>query len=156
MTTRIGVFGANGRMGRMIVKAITEAEGVALAAAGVRAGSADIGADAGALAGLGPVGVAPTDRTDEFLDAGRDLLGERWPHLEVAGCTLLGISVSDLSSADAVQLGLDLDGHDHRRLDHVLDDVRSRFGHEAVVRASLLGRDDGRSVPMLPDVPSGR
>lgn len=96
----------------------------------------------------------PTDRTDEFLDAGRDLLAERWPHLEQAGCTLLGISVSDLSSADAVQLGLDLDGHDHRRLDHVLDDVRTRFGSSAVVRASLLGGDDGRSVPMLPDVPS--
>lgn len=98
--------------------------------------------------------VQPTDRTDEFLDAGRDLLAERWPHLEQAGCTLLGISVSDLSSADAVQLGLDLDGHDHRRLDHVLDDVRTRFGSSAVVRASLLGGDDGRSVPMLPDVPS--
>lgn len=98
--------------------------------------------------------VQPTDRTDEFLAVGRDLLDERWSHLEVAGCTLLGISVSDLSSADAVQLGLDLDGHDHRRLDHVLDDVRGRFGSDAVVRASLLGRDDGRSVPMLPDVPS--
>ncbi len=98
--------------------------------------------------------VQPTDRTDQFLDAGRDLLGERWPHLEANGCTLLGISVAELSSADAVQLGLDLDGHDHRRLDHVLDDVRDRFGHDAVVRASLLGRDDGRSVPMLPDVPS--
>lgn len=98
--------------------------------------------------------VQPTDRTDEFLAAGRDLLGERWAHLETAGCTLLGVSVSDLSSADAVQLGLDLDGHDHRRLDHVLDDVRGRFGGGSVVRASLLGGDDGRSVPMLPDVPS--
>lgn len=97
--------------------------------------------------------VQPTDRTDEFLDVGRDLLGERWAHLETAGCTLLGISVGDLSSADAVQLGLDLDGHDHRRLDHVLDDVRDRFGHDAVGRASLLDRDDGRSVPILPDVP---
>ncbi|WP_436796270.1 DNA polymerase IV [Actinospongicola halichondriae] len=98
--------------------------------------------------------VQPTDRTDEFLAAGRDLLGERWPHLESAGCSLLGISVADLSNADAVQLGLDLDGHDRRSLDHVLDDVRERFGHEAVVRASLMGRDDGRSVPMLPDVAS--
>ncbi len=96
--------------------------------------------------------VQPTDRTDEFLDVGRDLLAERWPHLDEAGCTLLGISVSDLSGADAVQLGLDLDGHDRRRLDHVLDDVRDRFGASAVVRASLLGCDDGRSVPMLPDV----
>lgn len=98
--------------------------------------------------------VQATDRTDEFLAVGRELLAERWPHLDEAGCTLLGISVSDLSGADAVQLALDLDGHDHRHLDHVLDDVRHRFGHQAVVRASLLGGDDGRSVPLLPDVPS--
>ena len=93
-----------------------------------------------------------TDRTDEFLAAGRDLLAERWPHLHDAGCTLLGITVSDLSSADAVQLALPLDGHDRRVLDHVLDDVRERFGTDSLRRASLLGRAGDRSVPMLPDV----
>ena len=92
-----------------------------------------------------------TDRTDLFLAAARDLLAERWSHLQDAGCTLLGFTVSDLMPADAVQLSLPLDGHDHRHLDHVLDDVRGRFGASAVVRASLLGRDDGRSVPVLPD-----
>jgi DNA polymerase-4 len=91
-----------------------------------------------------------TDRTDLFLAAGRDLLDERWRYLQEAGCTLLGVTVSDLAPADAVQLSLPLDGHDHRALDHVLDDVRSRFGRGAVVRASLLGHAD-RSVPMLPD-----
>lgn len=92
-----------------------------------------------------------TDRTDEFLDVGRELLAERWPHLRQHGCTLLGVSVSELSSADAVQLGLDFDGHDRRRLDHVLDDVRTRFGDGSVTRASFLGRDQGMTVPMLPD-----
>ena len=92
-----------------------------------------------------------TDRTDEFLAAGRDLLAERWPHLQQAGCTLLGVTVSDLVPADAVQLSLPLDGHDRRDLDHVLDDVRDRFGADSVMRAALLGRDDGRSVPLLPD-----
>ena len=92
-----------------------------------------------------------TDRTDVFLATGRDLLAERWPHLAAEGCTLLGVTVSDLTPADAVQLALPLDGHDHRELDHVLDGVRRRFGSTSVVRASLLGRDDGRSVPMLPD-----
>ena len=92
-----------------------------------------------------------TDRTDEFLGVGRDLLAERWPHLRAAGCTLLGVSISELSSADSVQLGLDLDGHDHRALDHVLDDVRGRFGASSVVRASLLHAGRGISVPMLPD-----
>ncbi len=97
-----------------------------------------------------------TDRTDEFLAVGRELLAERWPHLRTSGCTLLGIAVSDLSSADAVQLSLAFDGHDHRRLDHVVDDVHARFGDTAVVRASLLGRST-RTVPMLPDPgPPGR
>ena len=94
--------------------------------------------------------IEPTDRTDLFLGVARDLLHERWPHLEQAGCTLIGITVSDLGPADAVQLALPLDGHDHRRLDHVLDDVRVRFGSGAVVRASLLGRDHA-TVPLLPD-----
>jgi DNA polymerase-4 len=94
--------------------------------------------------------IEPTDRTDRFLTVARDLLDERWLHLEVSGCTLIGVTVSDLTPADAVQLSLPLDGHDHRRLEHVLDDVRVRFGSDAVVRASLLGREHA-SVPLLPD-----
>ena len=97
-----------------------------------------------------------TDRTDEFLAVGRDLFEERWPHLQSAGCTLLGVTVSDLSAADQVQLSLSLDGHDHRVLDHVLDDVRTRFGAGSVVRASLLDGRSGPAVPLLPDpVPDG-
>lgn len=69
MVTRIGVFGANGRMGRMILRAVLEAGDAALSAAGVRAGSADSGADAGALAGLSPVGLMATDRVAEVLAA---------------------------------------------------------------------------------------
>jgi 4-hydroxy-tetrahydrodipicolinate reductase len=69
MATRIGVFGANGRMGRMIVKAVAEAGSAALAAAGVRPGSADLGVDAGTLAGLPPLGLATTDRNAEVLAA---------------------------------------------------------------------------------------
>lgn len=69
MTTRVGVFGANGRMGRMILKAAAEAADITLVAAGVRAGSADLGADAGVLAGLGATGLATTDRDAEILAA---------------------------------------------------------------------------------------
>jgi DNA polymerase IV len=36
-------------------------------------------------------------------------------------------------------------------LDATLDDVRERFGSGAITRAVLLGRDQGLSVPLLPD-----
>lgn len=94
---------------------------------------------------------APTDRTDLVLEVARELLDTRWAHLRDVGCTLVGVTVSDLAPADAVQLTLDLDGHDRRALDHVLDDVRGRFGSAAVTRASLLGVSRGPGVPIVPD-----
>lgn len=94
---------------------------------------------------------AATDRTDLVLAAARDLLDARWAHLREVGCTLVGVTVSDLTPADAVQLTLDLDGHDRRTLDHTLDEVRDRFGSRAVTRASLLGQSRGPAVPVLPD-----
>ncbi len=36
-------------------------------------------------------------------------------------------------------------------LDGALDEVRERFGTGAVTRAVLLGRDQGISMPLLPD-----
>ena len=32
-----------------------------------------------------------------------------------------------------------------------MDDVRDRFGTDAITRAVLLGRDPGIAVPLLPD-----
>jgi len=36
-------------------------------------------------------------------------------------------------------------------LDAALDEIRDRYGADAITRAVLLGRDSGLSVPMLPD-----
>ncbi|GAB1257436.1 4-hydroxy-tetrahydrodipicolinate reductase [Aurantivibrio plasticivorans] len=58
MTTRIAVTGAAGRMGKMLIDAVSQAEGVELAAAIERPESSLLGADAGELAGLGKNGVA--------------------------------------------------------------------------------------------------
>ncbi len=58
---RLVVMGAGGRMGRALVKAITEAEGVTVSAALERAGSPALGKDAGDLAGVGTLGVPVTD-----------------------------------------------------------------------------------------------
>jgi len=58
---RLVVMGAGGRMGRALVKAITEADGVTVCAALERAGSPALAKDAGDLAGVGPLGVPVTD-----------------------------------------------------------------------------------------------
>jgi len=58
---RLVVVGAAGRMGRMLVKAVTETEGCRLVGAIEREGSLAIGDDAGQLAGCGKAGVAITD-----------------------------------------------------------------------------------------------
>ncbi|MBV9936298.1 MAG: DNA polymerase IV, partial [Actinobacteria bacterium] len=62
-----------------------------------------------------------------------------------------GISVGNLDDDGAVQLVLPFDRRSGNALDAALDDVRERFGSDAVTRAVLLGRDPGISMPMLPD-----
>lgn len=67
MALAVGVFGSTGRMGRMVTKAVTEADGMTVKKAADRAGSAHLGADIGELAGVGPLGVAVTDNVDAVL-----------------------------------------------------------------------------------------
>jgi 4-hydroxy-tetrahydrodipicolinate reductase len=55
---RLIVAGAGGRMGRTLIKAIADTNGVVLAGAIEAPGAAVIGRDAGELAGLGPNGIA--------------------------------------------------------------------------------------------------
>ncbi len=55
------VVGAGGRMGRTLIRTIAETEGVRLVGAVERAGAEIIGADAGTLAGLPPLGIAVSD-----------------------------------------------------------------------------------------------
>jgi len=57
---RLVVVGAAGRMGRMLIRAIAQAEGCRLVAAIERPGSAALGADAGLFAGLPTLGVTVT------------------------------------------------------------------------------------------------
>ncbi|MEE8276945.1 MAG: 4-hydroxy-tetrahydrodipicolinate reductase [Alphaproteobacteria bacterium] len=55
---KIAVMGAGGRMGRMVVKTVSESDGAAVSGATEAEGSDLIGRDAGALAGVGALGVA--------------------------------------------------------------------------------------------------
>jgi DNA polymerase-4 len=90
-----------------------------------------------------------TAHTQTILVTARDLLAAATPLIEQQGCSLLGISLSNLENDDAVQLALPLDRQ--RALDATLDDVRDRFGSEVITRAVLLGRDPGWTPPLLPD-----
>jgi DNA polymerase-4 len=92
-----------------------------------------------------------TAHTGTILETTRQLLATAMPTIERDGITLVGISVANLDDDGAVQLVLPLDGHDGAALDAALDEIRERFGANAVLRAVLLGRDQGLSVPLLPD-----
>lgn len=73
MTLKIGIVGAGGRMGRQLIQAVHQAEGVELGAAFEREGSSLVGADAGELAGIGSIGVKVSDNLESQV-ANFDLL----------------------------------------------------------------------------------
>lgn len=58
---RIAVLGANGRMGRTLVRLIAADDSLRLMGAATEPGHASVGADAGRVAGIDPVGVEVTD-----------------------------------------------------------------------------------------------
>jgi DNA polymerase IV len=90
-----------------------------------------------------------TAQTGAILATARGLLSTAMPMIERQGVTLVGVAVANLDDEHDFQLTLPFDRHD--ALDAALDDVRDRFGPAAVTRAVLLGRDQGPSVPLLPD-----
>lgn len=65
---RVAVAGVGGRMGRTLVQAVTEAEGLVLSAASEQAGSSLLGADVGELAGVGRLGVEVCSDLQPVLD----------------------------------------------------------------------------------------
>jgi DNA polymerase-4 len=90
-----------------------------------------------------------TTRTRTILAMARGLLAAAMPMIERRGLTLLGLTLTGLEDADAIQLALPFERH--RALDATIDVVRDRFGSTAITRAVLLGRDEGPLVPLLPD-----
>jgi DNA polymerase-4 len=92
-----------------------------------------------------------TAETPTILATARGLLAAAMPMIERQGLTLIGVALGNLADDRPVQLPLPLEGRDDIALDVVLDTVRDRFGSTAITRAVLLGRDQGRSMPQLPD-----
>ncbi len=66
--TRIAIAGASGRMGRQLIQAIQQTDGVCLGAALVRRGSSLAGCDAGELSGTGHSGVQISDNLSAVVD----------------------------------------------------------------------------------------
>ncbi|HEU0195334.1 MAG TPA: hypothetical protein VFQ71_14105, partial [Gaiellales bacterium] len=91
----------------------------------------------------------PTDETAVLVSAARELLTAVMPMLEVRGITMIGVAVTNLDEG-AVQLSL-FESEAAVALDAAVDAVRARFGTSAISRAVLLGRDQGFTVPLLPD-----
>ena len=92
-----------------------------------------------------------TAQTQTILATARGLLAAATPMIQRQGLTLVGVSLANLHDDGAIQLALPFDRHRAGALDATLDDLRDRFGSAAVTRAVLLGRDQGESVPLLPD-----
>ena len=93
----------------------------------------------------------PTGETRTILATARALLAAATPMIETKGLTLVGVTLSNLEHYDA-QLLLPVERRRAGALDAALDDVRERFGSDAIVRAVLLGRDRGLEIPLLPDL----
>ena len=93
----------------------------------------------------------PTADTRTILTAARALMDAAAPLIERQGCTLVGLALTNLADHDAVQLSLPFDARSSGALDAVLDELRDRYGASAVTRATQLGRDQGLSMPVLPD-----
>lgn len=67
-TVRVAIVGAGGRMGRQLIQAAQEQDGIQLGAAIEREGSSLIGIDAGELAGIGQIGVKVVGHLDSVVN----------------------------------------------------------------------------------------
>ncbi|MGH2659494.1 MAG: DNA polymerase IV [Actinomycetota bacterium] len=91
-----------------------------------------------------------TAHTRTILATARGLLATAVPMIQRRGITLVGVTLGNLGDDWAIQLALPFDRPAYA-IDATLDKVRDRFGSTAITRAVLLGRDQGPSVPLLPD-----
>jgi DNA polymerase IV len=83
-----------------------------------------------------------TAGTATIQAAARALLARAMEMIERRGITLLGITVANLT--DYAQLELPLERHSDPALDQAIDEVRNRFGREAIRRGASLRGSLGR------------
>ncbi|MBA2239800.1 MAG: DNA polymerase IV [Solirubrobacterales bacterium] len=87
----------------------------------------------------------PTAATQTILATARILLTDAMPVIERRGLTLVGVSVANLVDVGwGLQLRLPLGRPGPEALDAALDELRGRFGSDAVTLAARLGREPRR------------
>jgi DNA polymerase-4 len=92
-----------------------------------------------------------TAETQAVFDTARGLLAAEARLIERRGLTLVGVALSNLADDTPVQLPLPFARRCELELDLAIDEVRTRFGLDAVKRAVLVGRETGLAMPLLPD-----
>jgi DNA polymerase-4 len=90
-----------------------------------------------------------TTRTATLLNVARGLFVAAQALIRERGLTLIGVALTNLCDQNAIQLALPFDRASE--LDGTLDALRRRFGSTAISRGTLVGRDTGPWVPLLPD-----
>ncbi|MDX1458672.1 MAG: 4-hydroxy-tetrahydrodipicolinate reductase [Marinobacter sp.] len=110
---RVAIIGAAGRMGKVLIEAVDDAEGLELGAAVVEPGSSLVGADAGEVAGIGKSGVILVDSLAAVQDAFDVLIDFTFPDLTLENaefCKAHGkamvIGTTGLTAAEKEQLAL--------------------------------------------------
>jgi DNA polymerase-4 len=94
----------------------------------------------------------PTAATEPIAAVALAILHHEWARIEDNGLTLIGLSVGNLLDADHTpeQMLLPFGRKPTSALDEAVDDLRKRFGNQAVTRASLVNQK-GQETPKLPD-----
>ncbi len=90
-----------------------------------------------------------TTRTATLLRVARGLLAAAGAVIAARGLTLIGVALTNLCDAKAIQLALPFDRT--AGLDRTLDELRDRFGAGAISRGTLVGQEAEIWVPLLPD-----
>lgn len=110
---RVAIIGAAGRMGKVLIEAVDDAEGLELGAAVIEPDSTLIGADAGEMAGIGKVGVALAGSLADVKDDFDVLVDFTFPDLTLENaefCKANGkrmvIGTTGMTDAEKEQLAL--------------------------------------------------
>jgi len=92
-----------------------------------------------------------TAETRTVVDTAQALFAASMPLIESRGLTLVGVTVANLETDRPWQLELPFERSGGIELDLAVDEIRNRFGLDAITRGVLLGRHTGVTVPLLPD-----